>query len=246
MAEQRIAVVTGATRGIGRAIAEALAAKGAHIVAIGRTVGALEELDDAIRAAGGSATLVPMDLTDYPAIDRLGGSIHERWGRLDVLVGNAGVLGRLMPLRDIPPKVWDEVFAINVTANWRLIRSCDRLLRLAPAGRAVFMSSGAAHNCRPFWAPYSASKAALEAMVRSYAAEVHATSVRVNLVNPGPTRTRMRAEAVPGENPMTLPTPEQVAAAIVKLTDPGCHRNGMLYDYPKREFQSFTPPSAAV
>jgi NAD(P)-dependent dehydrogenase (short-subunit alcohol dehydrogenase family) len=238
----RIALVTGASRGIGAALARALAAQGAHVVAVARTQGGLEELDDAIRAGGGTATLVPLDLTDYAGIDRLGGALNERYGRLDVLVGNAGTLGVLSPLGHVEPKVWDEAVAINVTANWRLIRSMDSLLRASDAGRAVFVSSGAASNIRAYWGPYAVTKAALEALARSYAAETANTPVRVNLVNPGATRTRMRAAAMPGEDPLTLDTPEQVAAEIVKLCLPDFSETGKLYDYPSRTLKSFRRP----
>jgi NAD(P)-dependent dehydrogenase (short-subunit alcohol dehydrogenase family) len=224
--DTRIAVVTGATRGIGRAVAGALAAAGMHVVAIGRTVGALEEFDDEARATGGSATLVPLDLQDFAAIDRLGAAIHERWGRLDVLVGAAATLGKLMPAGHVPPKVWDEVMAVNATASWRLIRSLDPLLRLSPAGRAVFVTCAATRTLRPFWGPYTASKAALEALVACYAAEMRSTSVRVNLVDPGPARTRLRAEAAPGEDPSALPAPETLAPGIAALCDARCALHG--------------------
>jgi NAD(P)-dependent dehydrogenase (short-subunit alcohol dehydrogenase family) len=227
----RVALVTGASRGIGREAALALAKEGAHIIAMARTQGGLEELDDAIKAAGSSATLVPADIKDYPAIDRLGAAIHERWKKLDVLVGNAGVLGKLSPLGHIEPKVWDEVIAVNVTANWRLIRSLDPLLRQAEAGRAIFVTSGASHRCFAYWGPYSTSKAALEALVKTYAAEIASTPVRANLFSPGPTRTRMRAQAMPGEDPKTLPTPADVAAQIVALCLPDFTDNGATYKY---------------
>ena len=227
----RVALVTGASRGIGREAALALAKEGAHIIAMARTQGGLEELDDAIKAQGGSVTLVPADIKDYPAIDRLGAAIHERWQKLDVLIGNAGVLGKLSPLGHVEPKVWDEVIAVNVTANWRLIRSLDPLLRQAEAGRAVFVTSGASHRCFAYWGPYSTSKAALEALVKTYAAEIASTPVRANLFSPGPTRTRMRAQAMPGEDPLTLPTPEEVAAQIVAMCLPDFTDNGATYKY---------------
>ena len=178
------------SRGIGYAMAKALAAEGAHIVAVARTVGGLEELDDEITGAGGSATLVPANLTDYDAIDRLGAAIYERWGKLDILCGNAGVLGKLTPLGHLEPKVWDEVMAVNVTANWRLIRSLDPLLQKSDAGRALFVSSAAAYYHSAYWGAYSVSKAALEALVRTYASECDSSSIRVNLLNPGPIRHR--------------------------------------------------------
>jgi NAD(P)-dependent dehydrogenase (short-subunit alcohol dehydrogenase family) len=228
----RVAVVTGASRGIGRAAALALAEAGAHIVAVARTQGALEELDDAICGRGSSATLVPLDLKDYDALDRLGAAIHERWGKLDVLVGNAGLLGELAPVAHIDQPVWDAVMAVNVTANYRLIRSLDRLLRASDAGRAVFVSSGAAHKCTAYWGPYSVSKAALEALVRTYAAETATTTLRVMLLNPGPLRTNMRRAAMPGEDPMTLKTPEDLAPHIVRLASPDWGETGKIYDFP--------------
>lgn len=229
--ENRVAVVTGASRGLGRAIALTLANEGAHIIALARTQGGLEELDDEIKNMGGSATLVPSDIKDYAAIDRLGAAIFERWKKLDILIGNAGILGKLTPLAHVDQKVWDEVMAVNLTANWRLIRSLDPLLRASDAGRAVFVSSAAAQKCLAYWGPYSVSKAALEAMVKTYAAEISTTPVCANCFNPGPTRTKMRAQAMPGENPDTLPSAEQVAAQIVDLCLPSFSDNGAVYKY---------------
>jgi NAD(P)-dependent dehydrogenase (short-subunit alcohol dehydrogenase family) len=228
----RVAVITGASRGIGYAASLALASAGAHVVAVARTVGGLEDLDDAIKAAGGSATLVPVDLRDLPAIDRLGAAIHERWGKLDILLGNAGVLGPLSPLGHVDPKAFDEVMAVNVTANWRLIRSLDPLLQASDAGRALFVSSGAAHKTMAFWGPYSISKAALQALVMTYAAENQRTSVKVNLINPGRLRTRMRAEAMPGEDPLTLRTPDDLAPDILRMALPSATEHGVIYDFP--------------
>ena len=228
----RVAVVTGASRGIGRAVALELARAGAHVIALARTQGALEELDDEIRALNGAATLVPADLKDFAALDRLGAAIHQRWGKLDILIGNAGILGDVTPLAQVDPAVWDAVMAVNVTANWRLIRSLDPLLRVSDAGRAIFVTSGAAHNCRAYWGPYSVSKAALEALVRTYAAETVSTAVRAMLVNPGPLRTRMRAAAMPGEDPMTLKTPEDLAPHFVRLASPDWTETGQIYDFP--------------
>jgi NAD(P)-dependent dehydrogenase (short-subunit alcohol dehydrogenase family) len=229
----RVAVVTGASRGIGRAAALALAEQGAHIVALARTQGALEELDDAIQARGSAATLVPVDLMDFDALDRLGAGINERWGKLDILFANAGILGGLAPLGHYDPKTWDGTMAVNVTANWRLIRSLDPLLRLSDAGRAIFVSSGAAHKCTAYWGVYSVSKAALEALARTYAAETETTPVKVMLVNPGPLRTRMRAAAMPGEDPETLRTPEDLAPQIVRMASPSWTETGKLYDFPQ-------------
>jgi len=228
----RVAVVTGASRGIGHAASLALAASGAHVVAVARTVGGLEELDDAIREAGGSATLAPFDLKDVDAIDRLGAAIHERWGKLDILVANAGILGPLSPLGHIDPKAFDDVMAVNVTANWRLIRSLDPLLQSSDAGRALFVSSGAAHKTMAYWGPYSISKAALQALAMTYAAETQRTHLRVNIVNPGPLRTRMRAEAMPGEDPKTLRTPEDLAPHIMRMSSPESLEHGMIFDFP--------------
>lgn len=227
----RIAVVTGASRGIGRAAALALAREGAHVVALARTQGGLVELDDDIRQLGGQATLVPADLKDFAAIDRLGAAIYERWQKLDILVGNAGILGKLTPLAHVDQKVWDEVMAVNVTANWRLIRSLDPLLRASDAGRAVFVSSAAAHKCRAYWGPYSISKAALEAMVKTYAAEIATTPVRANVFDPGATATKMRAQAMPGEDPSTLPSAEEVGVQLVGMCVPSFTDSGALYRY---------------
>ena len=226
-----IALVTGASRGIGYALSLALAREGAHVIAVARTVGGLEELDDEIVASGGSATLVPFDLKDFPAIDRLGEAVFERWKRLDILIGNAGMLGQLSPLGHIKPKVWDEAVAVNLTANWRLIRSLDPLLRQAPAGRAVFVTTGATRNPTAYWGAYTATKAALEAMVRTYAAEVSKTAIRVNLFSPGPTRTAMRAQAFPGEDPARLPIPDDVAASVLPLCLASCTSNGALFEF---------------
>jgi len=239
----RIALITGASRGIGAAIARKLAQLGAHVVAVARTVGALEELDDAIRLAGGAATLVPLDLRDFDGLDRLAAALDERYRRLDVLIGNAGVLGPLSPLAHVEPKAWDEVMAVNVTANFRLIRAFDPLLRAAPAGRAVFVSSGAAHLGRAYWGPYAVSKAALEVLARTYAAETLTTPVRVNLLYPGPIRTRMRAQAMPGEDPMTLDTPDQVAEEVVKLCLPDFQETGKVYAYRGKKLLEFRAPA---
>jgi NAD(P)-dependent dehydrogenase (short-subunit alcohol dehydrogenase family) len=213
----KIALVTGASRGIGRAMALMLAREGAHVIASARTVGGLEELDDEIRKAGGAATLVPLDIKDSEGVDRLGAAIFERWQKLDVLVGNAGILGKLSPIGHIDPSVWADVMATNVTANWRLIRSMDPLLRQARAARAVFLTSGAAVNFRAYWGAYSVSKAGLEALVKTYAAETATTPLRVNLLNPGPIATKMRAAAMPGEDAATLPSPDALAQAALPL-----------------------------
>ncbi len=227
----RVALVTGASRGLGRSAALALAKEGAHVIAMARTQGGLTELDDEIKALGGTATLVPADMRDYDAIDRLGAAIFERWKRLDILIGNAGILGKLTPVAHVEPKLWDEVMAVNVTANYRLIRSLDPLLRASDAGRAVFVTSGLAHKCWAYWGPYSISKAALEAMVKTYAAEIETTAVRANCFSPGATRTKMRATAMPGEDPETLPHPDDVAAQIVPMALGSFADNGGVYKY---------------
>jgi NAD(P)-dependent dehydrogenase (short-subunit alcohol dehydrogenase family) len=239
----RIALVTGASRGIGAALALHLADAGAHIVAVARTVGALEELDDKIKAASSSATLVPLDVKDMDGIARLALALNERYGRLDVLVGNAGVLGPLSPLGHVEPKDWDNIFAVNVTANWQLIRTMDPLLKRADAGRAVFITSGLSWMARAYTGAYAASKAALEQLARVYAAECASSNVRINLFGPGPTRTRMYAGGWPGVDPETLPPPEQVAKAIVPLCLPACTENGRLYDYRAGKFLDFRPPA---
>lgn len=223
----RIALVTGASRGIGAAVARRFAAEGAQLVLVARTVGGLEELDDQIRQDGGQgATLVPLDLREFDAIDRLGASLYERFGRLDVLVGNAGVLGTLSPVGHIEPPGWAEVMDINLTANWRLIRSLDPLLRRSQAGRAIFVSSGAAVAPHAYWGAYAVSKAALEMLVKTYAAELAKTDVRANLIDPGAVRTGMRAKAFPGEDPGTLRTPEAAAETFVELAEATCMKNG--------------------
>jgi NAD(P)-dependent dehydrogenase (short-subunit alcohol dehydrogenase family) len=228
----RLALVTGASRGIGYHTARAFAREGAHVIALARTVGGLEELDDEIRSEGGEpATLVPLDVTDYDGIDRLGASIDQRWGRLDIFVANAAILGGLSPLGHHEPKNFQRVFDVNVTANWRFIRSLDPLLRVSEAGRALFMSSGSAHSCRAFWGPYAASKAALEALARVYANECSSTRIRSVIVDPNVARTAMRALAMPGEDPETLPHPSRVAEELVKLADANCAvQNGQIYD----------------
>ena len=239
----RIALVTGASRGIGAAVALELAKAGAHVVAVARTVGGLEELDDKIKAAGGSATLVPLDIKDFDGIARLALALNERYQRLDVLIGNAGVAGASSPLGHIEPKEWDNVLAVNVTANWQLIRCFDPLLTRSDAGRVVFLTSGTAHNTRAYRGVYSMSKAALEAIARTYANENATTNIKVNLFSPGPTRTKMRALVMPGEDPMTLPAPDEIAKAIVPLCLPGCTETGKFYDFRAGTFLDFRAPA---
>lgn len=224
----RLALVTGASRGIGRAVALAFARAGAHVILTARTAGALEEVDDEIRAIGGNATLLTLNLKHADKVDGVGPTIFQRWGKLDILVGNAGVLGPLSPIAHITSDAWAEVMEINLNANWRLLRTCDPLLRRSDAGRAIFVSSGAAAARNAYWGPYAVSKAGLEAMVKTYAREIDDTSVRANLINPGPIRTAMRAKAFPGEDPMTLPTPDDIAPLFVELASPAANRNGEL------------------
>lgn len=227
----RLALVTGASRGIGYAMAQALAREGAHVIALARTVGGLEELDDAIKSDGGTATLVPLDLTDMEGIDRLGAAIFDKWGKLDILVGNAGILGSLSPLGHIAPDIWERAMTINVTANWRLIRSLDPLLRTSDSGRALFLTSNAARTFKPYWGSYSVSKAALEALVLTYAAETSISPVKVNLVDPGPTHTAMRAQAMPGENPSELHKPADIVNSIIDLLTSDHTESGALFTF---------------
>lgn len=233
----KVVLVTGASRGIGYAAAVEAARRGAHVIAVARTVGGLEELDDAIQEVGGSSTLVPFDLRDGDAIDRLGAAIFERWGHLDGLVANAGMLGTLSPVPHLKPDEFDKVFALNVTSNYRLLRSLDLLLRQSEAGRAVFVSSSSARSARPFWGLYAASKAALDALVKSYAGEMNTTNVKTNVFYPGAVRTAMRAKAMPGEDPDTLPQPSDIAPKLVDLLSPGVTENGRLFDITKGAFE---------
>jgi NAD(P)-dependent dehydrogenase (short-subunit alcohol dehydrogenase family) len=239
----RIALVTGASRGLGYATARALARTGVHVVAVARTQGGLEELDDDIRNDGGSATLVPLNLTDFDGIARLGAALHERHGKLDILIGNAGVAGPSSPLGHIEMKPWNDVMAINVSANFQLIRCMEPLLKKSAAGRAVFVTSAAASKASAYLGPYAASKAALETLARAWAQETASTQLRVNLFNPGPVRTRMRATVFPGEDPLTLDTPEQVAEWIVPMCTPDWTETGKLYDYPTRTLMTFRAPA---
>ena len=241
----RIALVTGASRGIGHATARALARAGAHVIALARTQGGLEELDDEIRKDGGTATLVPLGLTDFDGIARLGAALHERHGKLDILVGNAGVAGPSSPLGHIDLKPWNEVIAVNLTANFQLIRCMEPLLRKSDAGRAVFLTSGAANQATAYLGPYAVSKAALETLVRVWAHETASTPMRVNLFSPGPIRTRMRASVYPGEDPMSLDTPEQAAEFIVPMCAPEWSESGKFYDYTTHRLMDFRAPASA-
>jgi NAD(P)-dependent dehydrogenase (short-subunit alcohol dehydrogenase family) len=222
----RLALITGASRGIGAAVARRFAAEGAQLILTARTTGGLEEVDDAIRAAGGSATLVPFDLRDGDKIDQMAAAVYQRFGRLDVLIGNAGMLGALSPIGHLEPKIWQETFEVNLTANWRLLRALDPLLRRSESGRAVFVTCGAARDLAPYWGAYAASKVALEAMVRIYAGEITATKVRANLLDPGIVRTKLRAAAFPGEDRATLRAPDAATEDFVALAAADCDKNG--------------------
>jgi NAD(P)-dependent dehydrogenase (short-subunit alcohol dehydrogenase family) len=227
--KDRLALITGASRGLGRAIALAYASEGAHVLLLARSLTTLGRVDDEIKAAGGTASLIPLDLADGPAIDALGPSLYERFGRLDVLVGNAAILGALSPLPHIASPHWEKVLAVNLTANWRLIRTLDPLLRRSEAGRAIFVTSSVAQSGRAYWAPYSVSKAALETLAKTYANETSATPIRVNLVDPGAMATRMRAEAYPGEDQATLASPEAVTDTFVRLAMAETDATGELF-----------------
>lgn len=237
----RIALVTGASRGLGQAFAIALGREGAHVILSARTAGALEETDDEIRAAGGSATILKLDLKAGDRLDQLGPVLYQRWGKLDILVAAGGILGPLSPLPHVSADAWDSVIATNLTSSWRLIRTLDPLLRRSDAGRALFVTSGAAASAQAYWGPYAASKAGLEALAKSYAHEVANTHVRVNLLDPGPMRTAMRARAFPGENTATLAEPADVAAFALPLVSPELSLNGALVRY-----QAGREPSAAL
>lgn len=227
----RVTLVTGASRGIGYAAAVALAEAGSDIIALARTQGGLEALDDAVKAQGQTCTLVPMDLNQMDGIDRLGAIIHERWGKLDGLMANAGMLGEITPVPHLDPKIWDKLIAVNLTANYRLIRSLDPLLRASDAGRALFLTSGVASSRRAYWGAYAATKAGLEALVQCYAKETEVTNLKVNLLNPGATRTAMRAKAMPGENPDVLPHPKELAPLIVEMLSPNYSKTDQIMSY---------------
>jgi NAD(P)-dependent dehydrogenase (short-subunit alcohol dehydrogenase family) len=222
----KIALVTGASRGIGAAVAERFGREGAHVVLAARTVGGLEDVDDRIRGFGGSATLVPLDLRDFIKIDELAAALHERYGHLDILVGNAAEFGVFTPLGHLDPAVWNEVIALNLTANWRLIRAMDPLLRAAEHGRAIFVTSGTRDGPAPYYGPYAVSKAGLETLIKIYAGEIAQTRVRANLIDPGIVGTRLRARIFPGEDPAELPNPSSVTEAFVHLARPDWQRNG--------------------
>ncbi len=227
----RVALVTGASRGLGRAASLAIAREGAHVVISARTVGALEELDDEIKASGGTATILQLDLTNAEKIDQLGPSLLQRWPHLDILVANAAILGPLSPLGHVKPEGWDAAIAANLPANWRLIRTLDPLLQRSDAGRAIFVTSRAADGLNAYWGPYAVSKAGLEALAKTYAAEVATTKIRVSLLDPGGMRTAMREKAFPGEDRATLPEPAAVAPLIVEMALPSFNDNGTLVIY---------------
>jgi NAD(P)-dependent dehydrogenase (short-subunit alcohol dehydrogenase family) len=229
--KDRLALVTGASRGIGRAVALALGQAGAHVVIVARTIGALEELDDEIRAGGGKATLLQLDISKGDKIDQIGPTLFQRWGKLDIFVGNAGVLGPLSPLHHVTEDAWNQVIDVNLSANWRLIRTIDPLLKRSDAGRAVFVSSSASSGKYAYWGPYAVSKAGLEALVKTYAHELADTNVKVNLVNPGATRTAMRAKAFPGEDPKKLPAPEELVPMFLELVSPACDFSGRVINF---------------
>jgi len=226
--EGAVVLVTGASRGIGRALSLRFASEGAHVIALARNVAGLESLDDLIYSLPGSCTLVPLDITDGPGVDRLAESLFHRHGRVDVLIGNAAQLGALGPIGHVSPNIWDRVVQVNLTANWRLVRSFDPLLRAAKHGRAIFLTSKAGHVVSPYWGAYSVSKAGLEMLVRVYAAEMEGTSVLVNLVDPGAIHTDMRAEAVPGEDKDQLPLPEAITDLFINLCSPNSTKHGAL------------------
>jgi NAD(P)-dependent dehydrogenase (short-subunit alcohol dehydrogenase family) len=238
----RIALVTGASRGIGYHIAKELGAAGAHVIAVARTQGGLEDLDDEIKAAGGEATLVPLDLSDMAGIDRLGAAIHERWGKLDIFIANAAMLGTISPLGHVEAKVFERLMTLNITSIWRLIRSVDPLLRLSDDGRALILSSSVAHSARAYWGPYAASKAAVEVLARAWADEMKSTRLKINSIDPGATRTAMRAQAAPGEDPLSLPHPSEVGARIARLCHSDVQETGRLFVVRKDRFVSYRDP----
>ncbi len=224
-----IALITGASRGIGRAVAKRLAGEGAKLILVARTSGGLEELDDEIIAAGGEqSTIVPLDLQNYASIDELGSVINDKYGRLDILIGNAGILGAITPINHLDPDVWQKTIDINLTANYRLIRSMHPLLEKSDAGRAIFVSSGAASGAYAYWGGYAVSKAGLEMLVKIYAAENEKTNICANLINPGAVATSMRSQAFPGEDPDSLNQPADVTELFLELSLPTCTKNGEL------------------
>ncbi len=243
--KDRLALVTGASRGIGRAVALGLAQAGAHVVVLARTVGALEELDDEIRAGGGKATLLQLDIAQGDKVDQLGPTLFQRWGKLDIFIGNASILGPLSPLHHVTEDAWNQVIDVNLSANWRLIRTLDPLLKRSDAGRAVFVTSGAASGKYAYWGPYAVSKAGLEALVKTYANELAETDVRVNLVNPGATRTTMRAKAFPGEDPKKQLPPEELVPLFLELVSPECDFSGRVINFAEWKKHHASSPTDA-
>ncbi|WP_455479768.1 SDR family NAD(P)-dependent oxidoreductase [Bartonella sp. B23] len=238
----RVALVTGASRGIGYYLALELAARGAYIIALARTVSGLNELDNKIREIGASATLVPLDLHHVENIDVFSVFIAKRWKKLDIMVVNAGILGTLSPIAHIEDTVFEDVFQINLINQWRLMKAVEPLLRKSDAGRVILLSSSVAHVARAFWGPYAASKAALEVIARCWAEELKKTPIKINCVDPGATRTAMRAQAMPGEDPQTLPSPQEVAAKIVHLLLPDLKETGKLFNVRKNRFTDYRIP----
>ncbi|WP_455474510.1 SDR family NAD(P)-dependent oxidoreductase [Bartonella sp. B30(2025)] len=238
----RVALVTGASRGIGYHLALELAARGAHIIAVARTISGLTELESQIRKKGTSVTLVPLDLHSMENINSLSISIGNQWKKLDIMVANAGILGTLSPIAHIENAVFEDVFQINFMSQWHLIKAMDPLLHKSDAGRVILLSSSVAHRPRAFWGPYAASKAALEIIARSWAEEVKQTQIKINCVNPGATRTTMRAQAMPHEDPQTLPSPQEVAAKIVHLSSPNLKETGKLFDVRENRFMNYHAP----
>jgi NAD(P)-dependent dehydrogenase (short-subunit alcohol dehydrogenase family) len=229
--EGRISLITGASRGIGRAVALRFAQEGARLILVSKSSAGLEEVDDEVKnLTNQSATLVPIDMTKYDEIDKLGGSIYKRFGKLDILIGNAAILGPLSPMGHIKARDWGSVMDTNLTANWRLLRSCDKLLRLSEAGRCVFVTSTVGHTPKAYWSAYAVSKAGLEMMTRIYAEEVAGTEICANILNPGKTRTTMREIAMPGEDPQALKTPDKVTEPFVLLAESSCTHNGVMMD----------------
>ncbi|MGB1077221.1 MAG: SDR family NAD(P)-dependent oxidoreductase [Bdellovibrionales bacterium] len=224
--QDKIALVTGASRGIGASVAKAYAREGAHVILLGRTIGALEEVHDEIVSAGGVATIMPVDLLDFDALSTIGPTIFEKFGGLDIFVANAGVLGTLRPLAQTPPKEWSEVMNANLMANFQMIRSLDPLLRASSSGRVIFVTSGVVPHPRSYWGAYTVSKAALESLAQTYACETEKTNIKVNIVDPGRVRTDMRAQAYPGEDPQTLPHPDEIVSRFIALASPVCTEHG--------------------
>lgn len=229
--KNKIALVTGASRGIGMAVAKAYAKEGAHVILVGRTVSGLEEVDDYVKSIGGKSTIVPLDLGEFNKIDELGGVIHQKFGKLDILVCNAGVLGSLSPVPHIDTKIWQKIFDINVTANFRLIRSFDPLLRQSQNARVISVSSAILKSITPYWGLYSASKSALEVLTQTYAQEVQKTNIKANIIRPKGTATKMLAEAMPGIDLNTVDQPEDLTNLFIKLAGDDLKANGEIFSY---------------